>query len=127
MSKPERRCAIDRISLTGIQARGFHGLHPEERALGQVFIADVTVDLRIDTTSDDLAGTVNYAEIADAVEEELAGEPCRLIETLAGRIARRCLAHAAVDRVTVTVHKPQAPLSQRFADVAVTISRSRHE
>ena len=125
--KSERRCVIDRISLTGIQARGFHGHLPEERTLGQVFIADITLDLCLDTISDDLADTVNYAEIADAVEEELAGEPCRLIETLAGRIARRCLAYAAVDSVTVTVHKPQAPLSQRFADVAVTISRSRHE
>lgn len=119
--------AIDRISLTGIQARGFHGVLPEERSLGQVFIADVTMELRIETTSDNLADSVNYAEIAAAVEEELAGEPCRLIETLAGRIAQRCLVHAAVNRVTVTVHKPQAPLPQRFADVAVTISRSRHE
>ena len=49
-----------------------------------------------------------------------------LIETVAGEIASRCLSHGRVERVTVTVHKPQAPLTQSFSDVSVTISRSRH-
>jgi len=46
---------------------------------------------------------------------------------VAGEIAHRCLVHGRVERVTVTVHKPFAPLSQTFTDVAVTISRSRDD
>jgi len=70
---------------------------------------------------------VSYADIADEVEAVITGEPRDLIETVAGEIASRCLAHERVVRATVTVHKPSAPLTQTFADVSVTISRSRDE
>jgi dihydroneopterin aldolase len=35
------------------------------------------------------------------------------------------LAHAAAQRVQVTVHKPQAPIEVPFTDVAVQIVRDR--
>jgi len=35
------------------------------------------------------------------------------------------LAHPAAHLVTVTVHKPSAPITVPFADVAVVITRSR--
>lgn len=84
------------------------------------------LELDLDTVSDDLERTVSYADIADDVESVISGEPRDLIETVAGEIAARCLVHGKVERVTVTVHKPQAPLTQTFSDVSVTISRSRH-
>lgn len=101
-------------------------MFPEERREGQPFVVDVVLELPLETSSDDLADTVSYAEIADEVEAIITGEPRNLIETVAGEIADRCLSHGKVGRVTVTVHKPRAPLSQSFTDVAVTISRSRH-
>lgn len=116
---------IDRIALTGLTANGFHGVFPEERRVGQPFVVDVVLELNVDTHSDELSSTVNYAEIADDVEAVITGEPVNLIETVAGEIANRCLSHGKVGSVTVTVHKPAAPLSQTFADVSVTISRSR--
>ena len=70
--------------------------------------------------------SAHVADIADDVEAVITGEPRNLIETVAGEIAERCLLRGRVDRVTVTVHKPRAPLSQTFADVSVTINRSRH-
>lgn len=76
------------------------------------------------TDSDDLSETVNYAETAALVEEVVAGEPCDLIETVAHRIAGKVLEQPRVEQVTVTVHKPHAPISQTFTDVAVTITRS---
>jgi dihydroneopterin aldolase len=36
-----------------------------------------------------------------------------------------CLAEPVVQEVQITVHKPQAPLSQAFDDVTVTIQRRR--
>ena len=55
----------------------------------------------------------------------VAGEPVRLIETLAERVADRCLTDSRVQAVEVTVHKPQAPIPVPFDDVTVTILRSR--
>ncbi|MEA5656637.1 dihydroneopterin aldolase, partial [Cutibacterium granulosum] len=73
-----------------------------------------------------LARTVNYAEVATRVIAVIEGEPVNLIETLAGRIADDCLTrHDLLDEVTVTVHKPHAPVGVVVDDVAVTIRRRR--
>ncbi len=118
--------SIDRITLTGLTATGFHGVFPDERREGQRFVVDVVLELPVETGTDALSDTVDYSAVAEAVEEVITGEPRDLIETVAGEIAARCLEHGRVERVTVTVHKPHAPLTQTFTDVAVTISRSRH-
>ena len=117
----------DKIVLTGLRAFGRHGVYEYERAQGQNFIVDVTLelDLAAAARSDDVRDTVHYGALADQLVAIVAGEPVNLIETLADRIAVACLAHERVRAVTVTVHKPQAPIPHDFADVAVTVSRQR--
>ncbi|MFY1674740.1 dihydroneopterin aldolase [Plantactinospora sp. WMMB334] len=116
----------DRIVLTGLRARGRHGVHPDERVRGQEFVLDVVLelDLRPAGSSDDVADTVHYGELADRLVAIVTGEPVNLIETLAERLAAACLADPRVLVTTVTVHKPQAPIPHDFADVAVTVTRS---
>jgi dihydroneopterin aldolase len=116
----------DVISLTGLQARGHHGVYDFEREHGQDFIVDVTLDLDLApaAASDDVADTVHYGELADRLVAIITGEPVNLIETLADRLAAACLADPRVARATVTVHKPQAPIAHAFSDVAVTLVRS---
>jgi len=118
---------VDAINITGLTATGFHGVFPEERLNGQRFVVDVELGLHLETRSDELSDTVNYAEIANLIRAEIEGEPCKLIETLAGRIADRCLSNSLVQRVRVTVHKPQAPVPPELSDLSVTIIRSSHE
>jgi dihydroneopterin aldolase len=49
-----------------------------------------------------------------------------LIEKLAARIAERVLnQHIKVLSVTVTVHKPQAPVAAQLKDIAVVVTRVR--
>jgi dihydroneopterin aldolase len=117
----------DRIVLTGLQATGHHGVLEQERRDGQAFIVDVTleVDTRAAARSDDVAHTVNYAEVAERVVAHIQGEPVNLIETLAERIAADLLGLYLVDAVEVTVHKPHAPIEATFADVSVSIRRER--
>jgi len=117
----------DEITLTGLRVFGRHGVYDEERRLGQDFLIDVTlhVDTRAAAASDDVADTVHYGEMAEQIAAIVAGEPVDLLETLAARIADHLLAIGLVDRVRVTVHKPDAPIPLSFADVAVTIERTR--
>ncbi|MDQ1130190.1 dihydroneopterin aldolase [Microbacterium sp. SORGH_AS_0888] len=117
----------DRITLTGLRGRGFHGVFPEERREGQEFVVDVeiTLDTRPAARSDDVADTVHYGEVAEDVVAVVTGDPVDLVETLAQRIADAVLARPAVEAVRVTVHKPGAPITVPFADVAVTIERAR--
>lgn len=117
----------DRVTLTGIAAHGHHGVFDFEREQGQRFVVDVTcsLDLRTAAATDDLSETVNYGALAVAIVADIEGPPLNLIEALADRIACTCLELPMVDRVDVTVHKPQAPVGVEFADVAVTLIRSR--
>jgi dihydroneopterin aldolase len=98
-----------------------------ERLTGQPFIADVTiaVDTRRAAGSDDLDDTVDYSQVAQAVHAELAGEPVDLIETLAERIAARCLAFPGVQAVEISLHKPEAPVGVPASDVVLRIVRER--
>lgn len=118
---------LDEIVLTGLTVFGYHGVFDHERRDGQPFVIDLTLRLPLApaAASDDVADTVHYGELADRVAAVVAGEPVDLIETLAQRIADVALADARVQEVTVTVHKPQAPIEQTFADVAVTVHRGR--
>ena len=117
----------DLIRLTGLTARGYHGVFDFERRDGQNFVVDATleVDLTPAAASDDVRDTVHYGELADRLVAVVTGEPVDLIETLAARLADECLADARVNAATVTVHKPQAPIPHAFQDVAVTIRRQR--
>src|SRR5881409_65809 len=115
----------DRITLTGLRVRGFHGVLPEERRDGQDFVVDavLSLDTRPAAAGDDLALTVDYGDLADRLAAVVAGEPVDLLETLAARLAEVCLSHPEVFEVEVTVHKPAAPIAQSFADVSVTVVR----
>ena len=126
MTEPSRGAA-DRIRLIGIVARGHHGVFAHEKRDGQEFVVDVelTLDLSAAGGSDDLRATVDYGEIAHAVVARIGGPAFDLIERLAEAIAQDVLGHDRVDEVTVTVHKPQAPIEADFGDVAVVITRRR--
>ena len=98
-----------------------------EKRDGQVFVVDVTmqVDLVPAGASDDLADTVNYAEVAGDIVALVEGEPLDLIEALAARIADKVLSRPLVEAVEVVVHKPQAPVGHPFTDVQVRVVRER--
>lgn len=117
----------DRISLLGVRARGFHGVLADEKRDGQDFVVDVVldVDLAPAGTTDDLARTINYAEVGADVVRRIEGPSLDLIESLAEQIAGDALARPAVRGVEVTVHKPSAPVGVPFGDVAVSIHRTR--
>jgi dihydroneopterin aldolase len=118
---------IDEITLTGLRAFGHHGVYPDERRDGQEFIVDLTLAVATSAAaaSDDVADTVHYGDLAERVVAVVEGEPVNLLERLAQRIADVVLADDRVQLVTVTVHKPSAPIAVPFADVSVTIRRSR--
>lgn len=117
----------DLIRLTGVRARGFHGVLAHERRDGQDFVVDVamSVDLSRAGASDDLRHTVHYGEVAAEVVAIVEGRPHDLIESLAEQIAVAVLARPLVEAAEVTVHKPQAPVGVPFGDVEVVVRRTK--
>lgn len=118
----------DRITLTGVGSVGYHGVLDSEKQTGQPFFVDITMftDFTQATATDNVAHTVNYAEVAEVIREIVTGESLDLIETLAERIATAVLEKFPLLAVELTVHKPKAPIEVTFADVAVTIFREKH-
>ena len=72
----------DLIEIKGIKSFGYHGVFESENIAGQDFYVDVLLELDLTRASvtDDVADTVNYAEVTDLVLEEITGEPVSLIE-----------------------------------------------
>lgn len=119
--------AADRITLTGVRAVGFHGVYPDEKRDGQEFVVDAVLNLslRRAAETDDVVDTVHYGELAERLVAVVEGVPVDLIETLAQRLADEVLTDRRVETVTITVHKPKAPITVPFGDVSVTITRGR--
>jgi 7,8-dihydroneopterin aldolase/epimerase/oxygenase len=119
----------DQIEIRGIRAFGRHGVFDHERADGQEFVVDVRLelDVRLAAASDRLADTVDYGRIAAEVHAAVETDPVDLIETLAERIATRCLADRRVTGAAVSVHKPSAPITVPFDDVVLTVQRRAGE
>ena len=117
-----------KIKIAGIKSRGKHGVLPEEKTAEQLFIVDVELKLDLEDAAkkDDLEKTVNYDEVARKADQIIKGPTVNLIETLATRIGTAILEEfERVEKVKVTVHKPNAPISVPFGDVSVTIKLER--
>jgi 7,8-dihydroneopterin aldolase/epimerase/oxygenase len=115
------------IRLTGLEVFAHHGVFTDEKDRGQEFLVDVDIDADIDpeALSDDLSSTIDYGTLAQAIHDRVAGERWNLIETVANRVADLVLEDGLVRSVTVTVHKPGAPIPVPFDDVAVRLRRTR--
>ncbi|MGO3146105.1 MAG: dihydropteroate synthase [Leucobacter sp.] len=124
---PEPARGQDHIRLTGLEVFAHHGVFDFERKNGQKFLVDaeVQVDLHAAARGDDLASTVHYGELADAIVYAVSNDPVDLIETVAERVAEVALSFDAVTEARVTIHKPDAPIDAEFADVSVSVVRHR--
>ena len=122
---PVARIPQDRITLTGLEVFAHHGVFDFEREAGQKFVidAEVAVDLRAAAAGDELAATVHYGELAEAIVAAVERDPVDLIETVAERVAAVALGFAGVREARITVHKPDAPIDASFADVSVSVVR----
>jgi len=113
------------IEILGLEVFAYHGVHEHEKQHGQTFVIDVRLVCRSDaaTRSDRLADAVDYGAVSSRVVELATSARHDLLERLAAVIADDLLERFAVSAVTVTVHKPWAPVAHRFRDVTVTVQR----
>lgn len=118
---------LDKILLSGMKFRGFHGALKEEQVLGQPFIIDLELrgQFKPAGEGDNLGLAVNYAEVYSTVRTIVEERRYNLIEALAEAIAATLLADFGLEEVLVRVNKPQAPIPGIFDNVAVEIVRER--
>ena len=77
------------ITLRNVRFHAFHGVMPQERTVGADFLVSLRLgyDLTKAMQSDEVADTLNYAEVHALVRQEME-RPSALLEHVAGRIAQ---------------------------------------
>jgi 7,8-dihydroneopterin aldolase/epimerase/oxygenase len=116
-----------KISLEGLEFHAFHGVYPHERASGNWFEVDISVDtdFTAGAANDELAGTVNYETLFEIVKKEME-QPSKLLETVAEKIVTEVLSQLpAVNTVDLKISKINPPIGGKSRKASISISKRR--
>ena len=117
---------VFRIERLALHAR--HGAKEAERSLGQRFYLDIvfTADIGAALASDALADSVHYGDVIKAASRTFTAREYNLIEAAGAAVADALLVtFPKIAAVSVTVHKPAAPVAAILDMISVTVERSR--
>lgn len=116
-----------KIILKDIRIFAHHGVLPQERAVGAYF----TLNLRIQTdfsralATDDLAGTISYADAFEVVKAEMA-VPSQLLEQVAGRICQALFDRfPAAEAIHLELLKENPPMGADCAGAGISLDVER--
>lgn len=118
----------DTVSIHDLRLLCHVGVPDDERRTAQpvALDLDLSVDLRAAGASDDVADTVDYGEVAQAVSRAATQHPVALLERLAVLVADAAFGvDDRVGAVTVTVRKLRPPVPLDVAATSVRIHRTR--
>jgi len=118
----------DAVFISGLALHAYHGVMQHEAKVGQTFTLDLMLDIDLTeaSRSDKLTHTVGYDEVVAIATRAFCARRYRLVEAAAGAVAEAVLGRfPLITSIRVTVHKPHAPIAATFADVGVSIIRSR--
>ncbi|MCQ2466377.1 MAG: dihydroneopterin aldolase [Clostridia bacterium] len=122
---------MDYIKMKKMRFFSHVGCLEEEKINGQEFV--ISIDLGFKTPipgckTDNLEDTSDYSVIYSEVRDLVTSASDNLIERLAQKIADKVFEiDKKVDKVVVTVEKPNAPIDGLFASMDVVIERDRDD
>lgn len=116
---------IRHVFVRDLRLDALIGVYAEEKAEVQpvVINIDLTVKENLTTSEDDLTNVVCYETVVNKVKAILAQGHINLVETLAERVATRCLEDQRVEAARVRIEKLN-PIAEA-ASVGVEIERTK--
>lgn len=111
------------IHINGIRLHARHGVLPQEQLTGNDYSIDIRIgyDISRAIQTDDVADTLNYAEVYNTIKEEML-TTSRLIEHVAGRIVNRLTAeHAEISTIVLRITKLNPPMGADCTGAGVEI------
>ena len=117
------------IHIDGIRLHAHHGVLPQEQLTGNDYIINVraSYDISRAMQTDDVADTLNYAEVYNIIKEEMS-IPSKLIEHVAGRIADRLMdCYSQISSVMLRITKCNPPMGADCNGAGVEILVKRTE
>ena len=115
------------IYINDIRLHALHGVLPQEQLTGNDYIVNIRIgyDIAKAFASDDVADTLNYAEVYNIVKEEML-IPSKLIEHVAGRIANRLMEeYAKITSIVLHITKCNPPMGADCQGAGVEIHVKR--
>ncbi len=119
---------MDKIIVKNLKVFAYHGVNPEETQHGQNFLLDIIswVDISVPCKTDSIEQTVSYAAIIKTARRTMLKKNCKLLEHAAQRVADALFAEfQQIQKLQITLKKPEAPIRAEFDYVAVEIERVR--
>lgn len=101
-----------KIFLRNVRFRAFHGVLPQEGIVGNDYLVNLVLDYDFSSAmqTDELQGTLNYAEVYQKVREEMAVSS-KLLEHVAGRIAHRLFSDfPEIQKLQLSITKVNPPM-----------------
>lgn len=120
---------MDEIRIENLEVYAYHGVYPEEKEKGQEFY--VNAILYTDTGNagrkDELELSTDYGEVCHFISKWMKEHTYRLIEAVAENLAREILLNFdLINKITLEIRKPHAPIGLPFESVSVRITRQWH-
>lgn len=104
------------IRLQDIELQAYHGVYPEEKQKGNLFLVNVSLAIpdTLGVKTDMLTDTIDYQSVYDIVCREMA-IPSNLLEHVAGRIKENIRLLCPNAEITVRISKKNPPLGGKVA------------
>ena len=109
------------IHLKGIRLYAYHGVDPQETAVGAYFLVNLKLktDFSRAAQTDDLSGTVSYADIYQAIKDEMQ-VPSQLLEHVCQRMAQRIFNDfPTIEELDIKLFKENPPMGAQAERVGV--------
>lgn len=120
---------MDKIKIENLEVFAKHGVFPEENVLGQKFVISAVFYLQLYTAghSDRLEDSLHYGEACHFIKEFTEKNTYKLLESLSERMAYSLFEkYPQIIQLDLEIKKPWAPVGVHLENVAVEITRKRH-
>lgn len=111
----------DVMRISSFTTTGSIGILPWERQLRQKLSFDIEypVDCKQASSEDDIADTVDYAQLSDAIIDFLANQHFGLLETLAEQLSQHLLSQFSLAWVRLHICKIGAIKQARHVEISI--------
>lgn len=120
---------FDEIRIEDLEVFANHGVFPEENTLGQKFVVSAILftDTRQAGKTDDLTASIHYGEVSAFITQFLKEHTYQLLERAAEELAEALLLEwKRIEKISVEIKKPWAPIQLPLKTVSVKIERGWH-
>ena len=115
------------IELREIHLYAHHGVMPQERRVGAWFTIDAKLEISDKSSlySDEIEGTVSYADVYEIIKEEMLA-PANLLENVGKRIIERLFdTFEQVEAIEFTLCKDTPPMGGDRLKACVSLKAKR--